>query len=35
MHSALYIGQVKHRRHTPRVHEFRYPLFMAYLDLVD
>jgi DUF1365 family protein len=33
MHSALYIGQVKHRRHTPRVHEFRYPLFMAYLDL--
>ena len=35
MHSALYIGQVKHRRHTPRVHEFRYPLFMAYLDLAE
>jgi DUF1365 family protein len=35
MHSALYIGQVKHRRQMPRVHEFRYPLFMAYLDLAE
>jgi DUF1365 family protein len=35
MHSALYIGQVKHRRQAPRVHEFRYPLFMAYLDLAE
>jgi uncharacterized protein len=31
--SALYLGSVRHRRHgTPR-DEFRFPLFMAYLDL--
>jgi uncharacterized protein len=35
MHSALYIGQVRHRRQTPRVHDFCYPLFMAYLDLAE
>jgi DUF1365 family protein len=35
MHSALYIGQVRHRRHTPRVHDFSYPLFMAYVDLAE
>lgn len=33
MQSALYTGWVKHRRLRPRVHAFRYPLFMALLDL--
>jgi len=31
--SALYIGWVRHRRTSPRVHAFTYPLFMTYLDL--
>ncbi|MEJ7875355.1 MAG: DUF1365 domain-containing protein [Solirubrobacterales bacterium] len=31
--SAIYEGWVRHRRHDPVSHEFRYPLFMAYLDL--
>ena len=35
MHSAVYIGSVSHRRRTPRVHQFRYPLFMMYLDLAE
>ena len=35
MHSALYIGWVSHRRRTPRPHAFRYPLFMAWLDLAE
>ncbi len=33
MNSALYLGSVRHRRHEPLQDEFRYPLFMAYLDL--
>ena len=33
MQSALYTGWVKHRRLSPRAHAFRYPLFMALLDL--
>jgi len=32
-HSAIYEGWIRHRRHDPVEHEFRYPLFMAYLDL--
>ncbi|MGH8238574.1 MAG: DUF1365 domain-containing protein [Steroidobacteraceae bacterium] len=35
MHSALYIGQLRHRRFAPRPHEFSYPLFMMYLDLAE
>lgn len=35
MHSALYTGWVSHRRRAPRVHEFRYPLFMVWLDLAE
>jgi DUF1365 family protein len=35
MHSALYTGWVSHRRRTPRVHAFRYPLFMMWLDLAE
>ncbi len=33
MQSALYTGWVRHRRLRPRAHAFRYPLFMALLDL--
>jgi DUF1365 family protein len=33
MHSALYIGRVRHRRFAPRTHAFSYPLFMLWLDL--
>ena len=33
MHSALYTGQVRHRRFAPREHAFTYPLFMVWLDL--
>lgn len=33
MHSRLYVGQVKHRRHAPVPHAFEYALFMLYLDL--
>lgn len=33
MKSALYEGSVFHRRLEPRVHEFRYRLFLMYLDL--
>ncbi len=32
-HSAIYRGSVRHRRHEPVAHVFRYPLFMMYLDL--
>jgi DUF1365 family protein len=31
--SCLYRGWIRHRRYAPREHEFRYPLFLAYLDL--
>ena len=33
MHSAIYVGQVRHRRMQPVGHEFRYRLFMMMLDL--
>jgi DUF1365 family protein len=33
MNSCLYVGTLRHRRHAPRPHAFRYDLFMAYLDL--
>lgn len=33
MHSALYIGRVRHRRFAPRTHAFAYRLAMLYLDL--
>lgn len=32
-HSAIYEGWVRHRRHGPACHAFRYRLFMMYLDL--
>jgi len=31
--SAIYEGWVRHRRHQPVEHEFRYRLFLMYLDL--
>lgn len=33
MESAFYVGQVRHRRFSPREHSFTYPLFMVYLRL--
>ena len=33
IHSGVYEGWVRHRRHVPVAHEFRYPLFFPYLDL--
>lgn len=35
MHSALYHGWLKHRRFAPRLHAFRFPLFLCYLDLAE
>jgi DUF1365 family protein len=35
LHSCLYVGYVHHRRFFPRRHEFRYKLFMIYLDLAE
>ena len=35
MTSAIYLGQVKHRRMAPVVHEFSYRMFMMYLDLSE
>jgi uncharacterized protein len=35
MHSALYTGQLRHRRFAPRAHQFSYRLFMMYLDLAE
>lgn len=35
MHSALYIGSVRHRRFAPRAHAFEYRLYMVYLDLAE
>ena len=33
MQSALYQGWVRHRRHAPTQHDFRFPLFMVLMDL--
>lgn len=30
---GLYVGSIRHRRFAPTAHEFRYPLFMALLDV--
>ncbi|MBT8065008.1 MAG: DUF1365 domain-containing protein [Gammaproteobacteria bacterium] len=35
MKSAIYSGQVRHRRMAPVPHVFRYRLFMMYLDLAE
>jgi DUF1365 family protein len=33
LHSAVYEGVVRHRRHAPRAHAFRYRMAQLYLDL--
>jgi DUF1365 family protein len=33
MSSALYIGHLQHRRHAPKVNNFRYRIFMLLIDL--
>jgi DUF1365 family protein len=33
MKSAIYAGTVRHRRFAPVAHEFRYPIYLMYLDL--
>lgn len=35
IHSAIYTGRVRHRRHQPTRHAFSLPLMMAYLDLSE
>ncbi|MCS6948219.1 MAG: DUF1365 domain-containing protein, partial [Steroidobacteraceae bacterium] len=35
MHSCLYEGYVRHRRFAPRRNEFRYRIFLCYLDLAE
>jgi len=35
MHSRIYKGWVSHRRMAPTPHQFRYRLFMMYLDLAE
>ena len=35
MHSAIYHGWLRHRRVAPCLHDFRYPLFLLYLDLAE
>ncbi|NQV43186.1 MAG: DUF1365 domain-containing protein [Candidatus Marinimicrobia bacterium] len=35
MNSKLYTGQVRHKRYKPFIHDFRYKLFMVYLDLSE
>jgi len=33
MESALYVGKLRHRRFSPRAHDFSYPVYMAFLDV--
>ena len=35
MHSAIYEGTIRHRRFRPTVNQFRYPIFMMYVDLME
>ncbi|HQX80905.1 MAG TPA: DUF1365 domain-containing protein [Vicinamibacterales bacterium] len=35
MTSALYIGRLRHRRFSPKPHEFTYSIFQVYLDLAE
>ena len=35
LHSAIYEGTVRHRRYTPKYHDFVYKVFMVYLDLQE
>lgn len=33
MESALYVGQLRHRRFSPKFHAFEYPVFLSLLDV--
>lgn len=33
MESAIYVGEIAHQRYLPKVHSFRYPFFMWFLNL--
>ncbi|CAH9065244.1 hypothetical protein PSECIP111951_03590 [Pseudoalteromonas holothuriae] len=33
LNSALYIGDIRHKRYLPTEHKFKYPLYMAWIDL--
>jgi uncharacterized protein len=35
LHSALYVGRLRHRRFTPALHAFEYRLCMVWLDLAE
>lgn len=35
LHSAIYEGRVRHRRHAPHAHAFSYRIYMLYLDLAE
>ena len=35
MHSALYIGRLRHRRLRPRPHAFSYAVYLVWLDLAE
>ena len=35
LHSAIYVGTIRHRRTQPTVNRFRYRMFMVYLDLAE
>ena len=35
LNSAIYEGQVRHRRFAPKYHDFTYKVFMVYLDLQE
>ncbi|WP_028614520.1 DUF1365 domain-containing protein [Halopseudomonas pelagia] len=35
MHSALYTGVIRHRRHAPQEHHFRYRISLLWLDLSE
>lgn len=34
-HSAIYEGRLRHRRRSPKAHDFSYPVYMVYLDLAE
>jgi uncharacterized protein len=33
MESGLYVGELRHRRFSPKAHSFAYPVFMAFVDV--
>jgi uncharacterized protein len=35
LHSALYIGRLRHRRFAPRLHAFSYAVYFVWLDLAE